>query len=135
MEATETLQLRARWTDDCQGKKDYDSPIVEISTRYWPRGGGFDLLNVQDGKVLSWESNEARPDVKPSAHSSLVIRHGAVGPDTPETEDLHADANFFTLTDAEFEAETEEEVKALVEKWAQEQMDKVVEILRIAFQK
>lgn len=132
MEATETLRLRARWTDDCQGKKDCDAPIVEISTRYWPRGGGFHLLNVQDGKVVSWEENEARPYIKPSAHSSLIIRHGAV---EPGEEDLYANADSFTLVEAEFEAETEEEVKAQVEKWAQEQMDKVVEILRGAFQK
>jgi hypothetical protein len=129
---TEELILRARWTDDCQGKKDYDAPIVVISTRYWPRGGGFDLLNVENGRVVSWEGNEARPDVKPSAKSSLGIRHGAADPDE---ENLDADADFFTLTEAEFEAETEEEVKAMVEKWAQEQMDKVVGILRAAFGK
>jgi len=26
----------AEWTDDCQGKKDYDGPIITIATRYWP---------------------------------------------------------------------------------------------------
>lgn len=26
----------ARWSDDCQGKKDYDGRLISISTRYWP---------------------------------------------------------------------------------------------------
>lgn len=24
------------WTDDCQGKKDYDGPLLSVSSRYWP---------------------------------------------------------------------------------------------------
>jgi hypothetical protein len=37
-------ELRAEWTNDCQGKKDFDGEIVTLSTRYWPRGGGFGLM-------------------------------------------------------------------------------------------
>lgn len=24
------------WTDDCQGKKDYDGSLVRVTSRYWP---------------------------------------------------------------------------------------------------
>jgi hypothetical protein len=30
-----------KWRNDCQGKKDYDGRIVHVSSRYWPRGGGY----------------------------------------------------------------------------------------------
>jgi hypothetical protein len=26
----------AQWTNDCQGKKDFDGELVTLSTRYWP---------------------------------------------------------------------------------------------------
>lgn len=55
-------KVPATWEDDCQGKKDYDAELVSLSTRYWPRGGGFSA--IIDGK---WEHNEDRPDIKPSA--------------------------------------------------------------------
>jgi hypothetical protein len=28
----------AVWTDDCNGKKDFDGEMVSVSTRYWPGG-------------------------------------------------------------------------------------------------
>lgn len=100
-----TLKLQAEWTDDCQGKKDYDGNILSISTRYWPRRVGFWLAQ-----------NEARPDILPSARSALVLRHGS--------------DDCTTLIEQEFEAETREEVQRQVEIWAQAQMDRVVNILR-----
>ena len=30
------LLLAAEWTDDCQGKKDYDGDVLAITTRCWP---------------------------------------------------------------------------------------------------
>lgn len=50
------MKLNAEWTDDCQGKKDYDGDILAISTRYWPG-------NRQANGFVS-------------AKSSLIIRHG-----------------------------------------------------------
>lgn len=113
------LPLWGEWTDDCQGKKDYDPSIVSISTRYWPRGGGFLLFNSHTGE---FQENDARPDIRPSATSSLVIdyRQG-------EGEDAYVD--HLDLAVAEFEADTEEEVKAQVEAWAQLQMDRAVAVL------
>jgi len=30
------MELLIDWTDDCNGKKDYDGELVCISTRFWP---------------------------------------------------------------------------------------------------
>jgi len=112
------MKLESEWTDDCQGKKDYDGRILSISSRYYPRGGGFWLVNRNSGGVTI-EENEARPEIKPHAHSSLLVWTG--------------DGDYAVLADKEFEAETEGEVKTMVEKWASEQYEKAVEILRKAF--
>jgi hypothetical protein len=122
MPVSDNLKLYARWTDDCQGKKDYDGPIISISTRYWPRGGGFHLFNSdhpQDG----FQGNETRPEVKPSATCSLVIRHG-------EREDGGGGGDWIKLISKEFEGDTFESIKLEVEAFAQAQMDRVVEILK-----
>jgi hypothetical protein len=115
------MKLDAEWTDDCQGKKDYDAEILGISTRYWPRGGGFSIFD-RDKPEAGLQDNETRPGIKPSAKSELVIRHAGEGLET-----------WTVLAAAEFEAETEDEVKAAVEEWAQAQMDKAVAALMVAF--
>jgi hypothetical protein len=118
---TETLRLQAEWTDDCQGKKDYDGDILSISTRYWPRGGGFFVLrNAGDG--VAFEENDARPYIKPSATSSLMLTYHKDG-----------GGDYVDLTEQSFEGETFEEVAAQVEVWAQEQMDRAVRALRAEF--
>ena len=89
------MKLDARWTDDCQGKKNYDAPIVTIDSRYYPGGG---------------ESE------KHGGYSSLILRH--------------TDGNEIELTTCEFEGDTEEKVKALVEDWAQKRFDEIVEMLK-----
>lgn len=110
------MKLTAEWTDDCQGKKDYDGNILSISTRYWPANGGFHIFD-RDHPELGFRPNEIMG--KPSAKSSLVINYG--------------EEDYFTLAKAEFEADTEEAVKAAVEEWAQGQMDKAVAVLTAAF--
>ena len=47
------MQPYAMWTDDCQGKKDYDGNMVSISTRYWPgpSGGGNDDVQYRDRRI------------------------------------------------------------------------------------
>lgn len=106
------LKLSAKWTDDCQGKKDYDANIIELSTRYWPSGGGFTLLNANTGE---WQENEDRPYIKPSAKANIIIRHG--------------NNNYIDLATFEVEANTEEEVKAAVEKWAAKQFEDITSLL------
>ncbi|HET6497261.1 MAG TPA: hypothetical protein VFH61_18085 [Thermoleophilia bacterium] len=101
--------LQAEWTPDCNGKQDYDADLLRLSTRYWPRGGGY-MVWFED----RFEENEDRPEIKPSAHAALLLQ---------DTE----------LTSASFEAETEEEVKQLVEAWADEQWQIACLALRSAF--
>lgn len=113
------IPLAAGWTPDCQGKQDYDGKILSVSTRYWPRGGGYFVVENFPGQPVKIEGNEARPEQKPSAHSSLIINEQG--------------GNYYELVEKSFEAETEQEVKTQVEKWAQEQMDKAVKVLADAF--
>jgi len=93
------------WTNDCQGKKDFDGEVLHVSSRYWPRGGGFHVLDEN-----GWSGNEARPEIRPSAVSHIY---------------------FFDkeLVTKQFEADTEEEVKALVETWVKEQIASLTEHL------
>jgi|ERR1051326_527863 hypothetical protein len=122
METSEQqLRLDAKWTDDCQGKKDYDGPILSISTRYWPRGGSA-LIFDSNRPELGLHKPD-RPDIKPSATSSLVINYS----------DADGDSDYLKLIEKDFEAETQEEVQAQVEAWAQEQMDRTVTLLRKEF--
>lgn len=81
------------WTPDCQGKWDYDGPLVHVSTRYWPRGGGFSLY--KDGEfVTNYDQG-----IKPSATSTVYLGEDMV------------------LAEQDFEGETEAEVKLAVELW------------------
>lgn len=118
------MKLVAEWTDDCQGKKDYDGDILSISTRYWPRGGGFHVFDRLRPE-LGMQDNETRPEIKPSATSSLVIGFR----DEDGCEDT------FELASAEFEADTFEEIAPQVRDWAQTQMDRAVTVLRAEFGK
>jgi hypothetical protein len=111
------LKLAAEWTNDCQGKKDYDGDIVGISTRYWPRGGGFNLYRKLESGLFIEEPRD--DSIKPSAGASLVIWYGL--PD--------CDRDDIVLASEKFEGETFEEVARQVESWAQEQMNRVVSIL------
>ncbi len=106
---TKKSDIYVEWTDDCSGKKDYDADIVRLSSRYWPRGGGFMLLN--NGRI---EENDTRPEIKPSAISHILLGD----------EDLAR---------CEFEGETETEVKAQVEAWATEQIARVTRAVRAEF--
>ena len=112
--------LSATWTDDCQGKKDYDGDILSISTRYWPgpAGGGTMAFDTGTGEVSTIPYGP-----KPSAKSSLILRYWH--------EKGYED--YETLIEREFEGDTFEDVKAQVEAWAQEQMDEAAGLLRRSF--
>ena len=110
------MKPNAEWTNDCQGKKDYDGDILTISTRYWPRGGGFGILNLQANRV-SFENNPIQ-DIKPSATSSILF---------------HCKADYIEIAEKHFEAETEKEVKTQVEKWVQKQFDDIVKLLKTKY--
>lgn len=59
------LHPAAEWSDDCNGKQNYDGPVVSISTRYWP----------------GWKSSDGRP----SAVAAIVL-NGARGDHYPIVE-------------------------------------------------
>lgn len=104
------MKLQAEWTPDCQGKQDYDADLVRLSTRYWPRGGGYSDMTA-DGR---WLENKDRPSIPPSATATIYLQ------DKP-------------LTAASFDGSTETEVKAKVEAWASEQFAKVAAVMSSAF--
>ncbi len=118
---TNELKTAASWTNDCQGKQDYDGPILSISTRYWPRGGGYWLVDNTNGKC-SDTADPSRQNIRPSATSAIIMYHGV-------SEEC------FPLTEKDFEGETEDEVKKLVEEWGQEEMNKIVEALKSIYPK
>jgi hypothetical protein len=130
MEATtrdERIVPCAIWTNDCQGKKSFDGPLLSISTRYWPGpggGGAMTVNNTSEGVSFGVAPYGRRP----RAHSSILLNVG------PITED-DKEGDWITWREAEFEADTEEEVKARVEAWIKQQMDDLIGILRITVPK
>ena len=118
----------AEWTDDCQGKKDYDGPLLSISTRYWPStaeqaelaktGLGFNFLNLTSG-IGHFESLPYDKNGFASARAALVLNTGE-----PESGD------YWTLVEAEFSAATGEEVRRQVEEWVKDQCNRIVTHLR-----
>ena len=117
----DTMTVPARWTDDCQGKKDYDGHLVTLSTRYWPRGGGFHILGGEFRELTS--SADAFPGTPPSAKATIYL--GSTD------DDYYDDAEL--LIEQEFEAETQEEVQHAVEVWAHEQYARIAAALRREF--
>jgi hypothetical protein len=98
---TATLTPAARWTDDCQGKKDYDGRLLDISTRYWPA--------------------RYRSDGRPSAHAAIRIQHGE--------PNEYGYAAYTVWRDAEFDGATEQDVKRQVEDWVATQFADVLRLL------
>jgi len=117
----------ATWTNDCQGKQDYDGRLLSISTRYWPGpGGGGSMVvdNGPDGLTISTAPYGKRP----SASASILMNLGQ-----PDEPDGYAD--YVKWREADFEAGTEAEVKAQVEAWVKEQIEDLVRILGIDLSK
>jgi hypothetical protein len=104
-----------KWTNDCCGKKDYDGPIISVSTRYWPATGGFLILD--HGEFVD------PPPGKPSANASIILNHGA--------PDENGEADYYTLREINIEDETETAVRSRVEAWVQEQFDDIVRLLGV----
>lgn len=113
----ETPKVPVVWTPDCQGKWDYDGALVALSTRYWPRGGGFSVLGAE-GFVTNGEQG-----IRPSAHATLYL-----GNATNEFLDEAVE-----LAEIEVEGETEAEVKLAVEVWAAEQWGRVRQAMLTEF--
>jgi hypothetical protein len=112
------MQPCAAWSNDCQGKKDYDGRLLDISTRYWPgpAGGGTMTFNSANGEI---ETLPYGP--RPSATSSILLRHGA--------PDENGYGDYLVWRSADFEGETEADVKSKVEAWVAQQMADVISAL------
>ncbi len=103
----------ARWTDDCQGKKDFDGSVVELSTRYWPganSGYGVTLLSMA-------HNGHVREELVPHgsrhhAHTSICLVRGTGG-------------DLLTLAGEHFFGDSFDEVKLAVEAWAQRMVARV----------
>jgi hypothetical protein len=109
----------AMWTDDCQGKKDFDGPIISISTRYWPgpEGGGSMLVRTNPLEISTLPYGP-----KPSAHAAIHLRLGPA-------EEGDGGGDYCIWREKKFEGDTEAEVKAMVELWGQEQMAEIVDLM------
>ena len=82
-------------------KRERNGNRMKHATRYWPRGGGFSTFDIC---TKLWVDEDAIQKEKLSATASFLLQDE-------------------TIATADFEAETESEVKKLVEKWVQEQYD------------
>lgn len=111
------MKIGIAWTNDCQGKKDYDGSLVRVSTRYWPGP-----VTVFDSRTPEKGLHEIDGG-KPSAHSSIIFSDGA--------EDGGGETEY--LVDRHFDGPTFEDVSAQVEAWAQQQMDRIAKALRAEF--
>jgi hypothetical protein len=107
----------AMWTSDCQGKQDFDGPILSVSTRYWPGPEGGSALCVSGGAVTKVPYAPT-----PSAHSSILLSLG------PREED-DGGGHYLVWREANFEAHTEAEVKSKVEAWVKLQLDDIVRLI------
>ena len=114
----ERAEYHPEWKPDCQGKWDYDCDLVSLSSRYWPQGGGFHVLDTSKG---TWEGNEARPQIRPSATAAICIGDLANGP-------------YEELARATFDGDSEDEVKAKVEAWATGMIARVDAAIRREFE-
>jgi hypothetical protein len=114
------LRHTAVWTDDCQGKKDFDGNAVAISTRYWPGYSTvFDLARPELGL-------HQIPTGGPSATAALVVLHQPVTIQGSYHERL-------ILAEQDFEGPTEADVKRQVEEWVRAQFERMVAVLRREF--
>lgn len=115
---TQDFEPCAAWTPDCQGKWDYDGRLLSISTRYYPgpEGGGamtFDTATSAFGTLPYGP--------RPHAHAAIHLNHGE--------PDRYGYGDYLVLREAEFDADTEAEVKALVEAWVTAQVNDIARLL------
>jgi len=122
----ETRQMLpcARWKDDCQGKKNYDGPLLSISCRYYPtakeQAEGSHWNYISGNGELEAHLYEA--DGKASAIASIILEDGPLDEnDTP--------SGYRTWRESEFVGDSCAEVKTLVEQWVQQQFDEIRTLL------
>lgn len=102
-ELNPTFVPAVRWTDDCQGKKNYDGALLRIDSRYWPKG----------------HANGAHCE----AVSGIHIQHGAI--------DGGGESDYSIWRERWFKGPTEADVRAAVEAWVAEQFADLMAILGV----
>jgi len=122
------MKPAARWTPDCQGKWDYDGRLISISTRYWPSGGGFHIYDPKQPERGLHSSLDDFPEIKPSANAAIHIECG-------EPDEKGHNSSYAVLSERDFEANTEQTVKAEVEVWVAEQYSRIVKCLLVEYDK
>jgi hypothetical protein len=113
---------RAVWTQDCQGKQDFDGPLFSISSRYYPGPSGGGFMSVSNSGIGGAKIETIPYDSQPSAVSTIHLRLGPV-------ENHDGGGDYYVWKRAEFTAPTEAEVKAQVEAWVTERMAEIVTAL------
>lgn len=107
----------AAWTDDCQGKKNYDFPVIGVNTRYWSPGGMI-VYDATAGRFVDQLTTNH------TATCSLEIVHRGTDDEFPDR---------YSLIERDFSGDSFEAVKADVEAWAREQYAKAVKAVVDAF--
>lgn len=92
-----TFEPCVRWEDDCQGKADYDGPLLSVSSRYWPAKFGH----------------------RHSAHSALVLHHGK-----PDDQGWKGERKI--ICEREFTGSSKEDVQQQVEEWVDNMSHRVL---------
>lgn len=112
------MKIDASWTNDCQGKQDYDGPILTLSTRYWPgpEGGAAMQVTAQGGRV---EISDAPWGPQPTATADILLHF--------------SDEDCTPLRTQDFTGATEADVKAQVEAWADAQFAEIQTLLLAHF--
>jgi hypothetical protein len=111
----------ARWTDDCQGKKDYDGRLLSISAHYWPGVEGQRDFNTYDAPTSQFSILPYGRDGRPSAKATIHLDHGE--------PDEYGYGDYLVWREQEFVADTEAEVKAMVEAWVRERFEEIQALL------
>jgi hypothetical protein len=103
----------AEWKPDCCGKQSCDNEVACVDLRFYPRGGGFFTLSEGSNEL---KGGETRQHIPPSATGVVWLGEERI-------------------IEAEFDAETEAEVKSLAEAWAKEHLQRVVKAVKAEFEK
>ncbi len=105
----EPQKLRAYWTTDCQGKKDYDTEIISFSCRIYPPRYNNDSL------------------YSGSAH--LYLRNGngeGFFEDINNETREYREGDYFELASNDFESDSESGLKAQIENWCDEKYNVLI---------
>lgn len=108
----------AKWTDDCQGKKDYDGRLISISCRYWPGPGAGGSITFD---TATKEMGTLPYGLTPSAHAAIHLDCGEPNAD--------GYGDYLTLAEKEFTGPDEADVKRQVEEWVKQKFDQICLLL------